>query len=115
MFIYAISILRPEIDDFFRFIDVKEGHPFSGAGSLVKFAEGLAKIDVHNQVVFLFDNDGEGFDACRRIKTLSLPLNMRAIMLPEVDQFRTFPARGPQGIANADINRRNAAQLQRAH
>ncbi len=106
---HAISILRPEIEDFFRFIDVKEGHPFSGAGNLVKFAEGLAKIDVHNQVVFLFDNDGEGYDACRRIKTLSLPPNMRAIMLPELDQFRAFPARGPQGIVNSDINRRAAA------
>lgn len=106
---HAISILRPGIEDFFRFIDVKEGHPFSGAGNLVKFAEGLAKIDVHNQVVFLFDNDGEGYDACRRVKILSLPPNMRAIMLPELDQFRAFPARGPQGIANADINRRAAA------
>ena len=106
---HAISILCPEIEDFFRFIDVKESHPFSGAGSLVKFAEGLAKIDVHNQIVFLFDNDGEGYDACRRIKKLSLPPNMRAIMLPQLEQFRTFPARGPEGIINADINGRAAA------
>jgi len=106
---HAISILRPGIEDFFRFIDVKESHPFSGVGNLVKFAEGLAKIDVHNQVVFLFDNDGAGYEACRRVKVLSLPPNMRAITLPELDQFRAFPARGPQGIANADINRRAAA------
>jgi hypothetical protein len=106
---HAISILRPKIDDFFRFIDVKEGHPFPGAGNLVKFAEGLAKIDVHNQVVFLFDNDGEGFDAWRRITSVPLPANMRAIMLPELDQFRSFPARGPQGVTDADINRSAAA------
>lgn len=106
---HAISILRPEIEDFFRFIDVTEGHPFSGAGSLVKFAEGLAKIDVHNQVVFLFDNDGEGFDACQRIKKISFPPNMRAIKLPELEQFRSFPTRGPLGAAHADINSRAAA------
>jgi HEPN/Toprim N-terminal domain 1 len=106
---HAISILRPEVADFFRFIDVKEGHPFPGAGSLVKFAEGLAKIDVHNQIVFLFDNDGEGLDAWRRVQNLSLPPNMRAIMLPELDEFRSFPARGPQGIANTDINKRAAS------
>ncbi|TGV29155.1 HEPN/Toprim-associated domain-containing protein, partial [Mesorhizobium sp. M8A.F.Ca.ET.142.01.1.1] len=42
----AIKLIRPEVADFFRFIDVSERHPFSGTGSLVKFAEGLAKIDV---------------------------------------------------------------------
>jgi hypothetical protein len=30
-------------------------------------------------------------------------------MLPELEQFRTFPARGPEGVLNADINRRAAA------
>lgn len=53
----AIEVLRPEVADFFRFIDVSERHPFSGTGSLVKFAEGLAKIDVQNQVIVLLDND----------------------------------------------------------
>ena len=45
---HAISLLRPEIADFFRFVDVSEGYPFTGAGNLVRFAQGLARIDVHN-------------------------------------------------------------------
>jgi hypothetical protein len=106
---YAFALLRPEVADFFRFIDVSERHPFPGTGNLLKFAEGLAKIDVHNQVVFLFDNDAEDFDAYRRLSTLSLPPNMRGIMLPELEQFRDFPARGPEGLSKADINRRAAA------
>lgn len=106
---HAFSVLRPEVADFFRFIDVSERHPFPGTGNLVKFAEGLAKIDVHNQVVFLFDNDGEGFEAYKRVQQLSLPVNMRAIMLPELEEFRTFPARGPEGVIKSDINRRAAA------
>jgi hypothetical protein len=108
IFKHAISIVCREVDDFFRFIDVKEGHPFPGAGSLVKFAEGLAKIDVHNQIVFLLDNDAEGFDAWRRIQSVSMPANMRAIMLPELEEFRSFSARGPDGVVAADINRRAA-------
>jgi hypothetical protein len=40
---------------------------------------------------------------------LSLPTNMRAIMLPELEQFRAFPARGPEGMHAADINKRAAA------
>lgn len=106
---HALALLRPEISDFFRFIDVSESHPFSGTGNLVKFAEGLAKIDVQNQVVFVFDNDAEGHDAHRRLSTFTLPVNMRGIMLPELEEFRSFPAQGPQGLHNSDINRRAAA------
>ncbi len=106
---HAFALLRPEIADFFRFIDVSERHPFPGTGNLLKFAEGLAKIDVHNQVAFLFDNDAEGFDAYQRLSCFSLPPNMRAVMLPELEQFRAFPARGPEGVKAADINRRAAA------
>ncbi|TYO70141.1 hypothetical protein DQ397_004400 [Pseudomonas sp. CK-NBRI-02] len=105
----AIELLRPEVADFFRFIDISERHPFSGTGSLVKFAEGLAKIDVQNQVIFLLDNDAEGVDAYENIQRFKLPANMRAMVLPALDEFRSFPARGPEGINNSDINGRAAA------
>ena len=106
---HALDLLRPEVADFFRFIDVSESHPFSGTGSLVKFAEGLAKIDVQNQVLFVFDNDAEGLDAYERFSALKLPVNMRGVMLPEIDEFREFPTLGPEGLRNSDINRRAAA------
>nr|WP_067294082.1 HEPN/Toprim-associated domain-containing protein [Marinobacterium profundum] len=106
---HALALLRPGIADFFRFIDVSESHPFSGTGSLVKFAEGLAKIDVHNQVVFVFDNDAEGLDAHQRLSALTLPGNMREIMLPELEDFRAFPSQGPEGLGTSDINQRGAA------
>jgi hypothetical protein len=106
---HALALLRPGIADFFRFIDVSESHPFSGTGNLVKFAEGLAKIDVQNQVVFLFDNDAEGLDAHQRLSRLTLPTNMRGTMMPELEGFRAFPAQGPEGLRKADINRRAAA------
>ncbi|KZE53901.1 hypothetical protein J3A72_001448 [Stenotrophomonas sp. PvP093] len=105
----AIKLIRPEVADFFRFIDVSERHPFSGTGSLVKFAEGLAKIDVQNQVLVVLDNDAEGMDALEAIKRFRLPSNMRALCLPELDEFRDFPARGPDGVTNSDINGRAAA------
>jgi hypothetical protein len=106
---HALALLRPSVADFFRFIDVTESHPFSGTGNLAKFAEGLAKIDVQNQVLFLFDNDAEGLDAYQRLLKLTLPINMRATMLPELGVFRTFPAQGPEGVQLTDINRRAAA------
>jgi hypothetical protein len=107
---HALRILRPDIVDFFRFIDVSDSHPFSGTGSLAKFAEGLAKIDVQNQTIFIFDNDAEGYEACQRvINRFVLPPNMRAITLPELAEFNSFPAKGPNGIINADINKKAAA------
>ena len=105
---HALSLLKPETLDFFRFIDVNESHPFSGAGNLVKFAEGLVKIDVHNQVVFVFDNDAEGKQAHQRLCRLELPTNMRAMMLPELPAFRSFAAIGPEGPVTTDINGRAA-------
>lgn len=106
---HALALLRPEILDFFRFIDVSERHPFSGTGNLVKFAEGLAKIDVHNQTIFVFDNDAEGVDAFQKVRGLSLPANMKAMVLPHLDEFTAFPARGPEGEHMAEINGRAAA------
>ena len=106
---HAFSLLRPEIADFFRFIDMSEGYPFSGAGNLFRFASGLAKIDVHNQIVFVLDNDAEGLEAYSRIQDISLPPNMSAILLPELEDLRLFPTRGPEGVKTADINRRAAA------
>jgi hypothetical protein len=105
----ALALLRPDIQDYFRFIEVEDRHPFSGTGSLAKFAEGLVKIDVHNRVVFLFDNDAEGRDAYRNLQRFKFPVNMRAMVLPDLDELRNFPARGPDGVSNADINGRAAA------
>ena len=105
----ALDLLRPDVSDFFRFIDVDERHHFWGTGNLVKFAEGLLRIDVHNQVLFLLDNDAEGVDAYRKLEALKLPNNMRAMLLPELEEFRNFPARGPGGVSACDINGRAAA------
>lgn len=100
----AIDILRPELSDFFRFIDVSERHPFSGAGNLVKFAEGLAKIDLHNKVLFLLDNDAEGRQAHKSILEMRLPSNMRAMTLPDHPSFEQINTLGPAGDAIANIN-----------
>jgi hypothetical protein len=100
----ALALRRPDITDFFHFIDVSERHPFSGVGNLVRFAEGLVKIDVQNQIIFVLDNDAEGLSAHRRIEALAMPHNMRAITLPELPAFSAFPTRGPDGVKVADIN-----------
>lgn len=105
----ALDILRPDVADFFNFVDVDERHHFWGTGNLVKFAEGLLRIDIHNKVLFVFDNDAEGVEAYRKLEALNLPPNMRSMLLPNLDEFRKFPARGPEGVSISDINGRAAA------
>jgi hypothetical protein len=39
-------MFRPAIVDFFTFIDMEEGYPFSGSGNLATFCRGLAKIHI---------------------------------------------------------------------
>ena len=106
---HALSLLRPDIADFFRFVDMSEGFPFTGTGNLKNFATGLAAIDVHNQVLFLLDNDAEGVYACTQIESLRLPANMRVTCLPNQVEFRTVPCIGPEGCQVCDINGRAAA------
>lgn len=106
---HALSILKPQVEDFFTFVDIEEGHPFSGVGNLVNFARGLIKIDVQNKVVFLFDNDAVGYESYDKLINMQPPSNIRGAMLPELDHFLSFPTKGPEGITNSDINRRAAA------
>lgn len=105
----AFTTLRPDIADFFRFVDVDERHPFWGTGNLVKFAEGLVRIDIQNKVLFILDNDAEGVDAMKRLEELNMPANMRAMLLPDDDTLRRIPAIGPEGTRDSDINGRAAA------
>lgn len=105
----ALEVLRPDVADFFNFIDIDERHHFWGTGNLVKFAEGLLRIDIQNKVIFVLDNDAEGVEADRRLAALALPGNMRSMLLPNLEAFTSFPARGPEGVSLADINGRAAA------
>lgn len=105
----ALELLRPDIADFFRFIDADLSHPFWGTGNLVRFAEGLLRIDVLNRILFVLDNDAEGMDALNRIRKLGLPPNIRCMTLPDHEALRAFPTVGPQGAFDSDINGRAAA------
>lgn len=105
----GLDILRPDVADFFNFVDVDERHHFWGTGNLVKFAEGLLRIDIQNKVLFVLDNDAEGVDAFRKLNALELLPNMRSMLLPSIDDFHGFPTRGPEGLSASDINGRAAA------
>lgn len=105
----ALAVLRPGVADFFRFVDMEQGYPFSGTGNLHKFCQGLVSIGIENNIVIVYDNDTAGWEKHDEAKTLSMPDNMRTMVLPTLDALRTFKTAGPEGAGSADINQRAAA------
>ena len=106
---HALQILKPHIADFFDFVDMQEGYPFSGTGNLVKFVQGLISIAVQNTVIVIFDNDAEGVMNLNRCVDFNVPENMAILKLPDIPEFRTFNSIGPNGPHLADINGQAAA------
>jgi HEPN/Toprim N-terminal domain 1 len=105
----GLELLRPHIADFFRFVDMKEGYPFTGTGSLVNFVKGLISIGIRNSVVIVFDNDAEGVLNWRKCQGFNVPPNMRIVKLPDVDTFGSFNTIGTSGEHPANINGCGAA------
>ncbi len=102
----AMGLLEPDILDFFYFVDMSENYPFTGAGNLFRFCQGLAQIKVQNRVVVIFDNDAAGREAQRKVEQLELPSNMLVVRLPDLPECRSFPTAGPSGCSREDINGR---------
>ncbi|MFT8555367.1 MAG: HEPN/Toprim-associated domain-containing protein [Zymomonas mobilis] len=106
---HALELLRPNIVNYFEFIDMENNYPFTGTGNLFKFAQGLKHIDVLNKIIFLLDNDTEGCIAFNKLQELEMPSNIQAILLPDLDDFSNFPTKGPDGDSHANINGRAVA------
>ena len=51
----ALRWLRPDTAGFFRFVDMREGYPFTGTGSMYRFCQGLVKLDIESSIIFVYD------------------------------------------------------------
>ena len=100
----ALEILRPDILDFFSFVDMADHYPFTGTGNLYRFSQGLASIGIQNKVLIVYDNDTAGCDAYKRTRKLKLPASMSVAKLPELAEFEHFLTLGPSGQNREDIN-----------
>ncbi len=105
----ALALYRPHIADFFRFVDMEEGYPFSGTGNLYRFVQGLVSIGILNNIIVVYDNDAEGVAKLQATRELALPVNFRAIQLPRLDSLEQFNTVGPTGQSVEDINGRAAS------
>ena len=102
----ALSVVAPDVDDFFEFVDMTDNYPFSGTGNLFRFCQGLVRIKIQNRILILLDNDTAGRAALRKILALELPHRMRVAVLPALDECRRVRTLGPSGVQYEDINGR---------
>ena len=100
----AMELLRPDIADFFHFIDMEEHYPFTGTGNLYNFCQGLARIKIQNNVLIIFDNDAAGSEKYKQSYTLPRPKNLHICKLPDHSFFTGFPTIGPHSNSLDDIN-----------
>ncbi|WP_092734552.1 HEPN/Toprim-associated domain-containing protein [Agrobacterium fabrum] len=103
---HAFNILRPDVADFFRYVDMEKNYPFGGHGNLLNFMKGLNSIGVAGGILAIFDNDTAGVGSLRELSKIP---GIKAVKLPDLAEFRAFPTVGPGGEQCADINGRAAA------
>ncbi|HEX4338086.1 MAG TPA: hypothetical protein VH062_19385 [Polyangiaceae bacterium] len=96
--------MLPDIRDFFHFVDMTENYPFTGTGNVVKFCQGLARINILNRILVVLDNDTAGREAYVQLAKLNLPDTMRVAQLPALVHCRRVKTLGPSGIGYEDIN-----------
>ena len=100
----ALKLLKPDILDFFTFVDMEDNYPFTGTGNLYRFCQGLTSIRIQNKTLVLFDNDLEGVDKFNKTNKLNLPQQMKIMKLPILEEFNNFLTLGPTGETNENIN-----------
>src|SRR5205823_12551628 len=99
----ALGVLYPELTEYYSFMDLAVRAP-GGAGSLVHVVKAFAGAGIENRIVALFDNDTSGHAALSLLQGIRLPQTIRALTYPTIDSARSYPAIGPTGMVNQDIN-----------
>lgn len=102
----ALSLLRPDFEDFFTFVDMSENYPFTGVGHLTNFYKGLHKISMQNNVIVIFDNDAEGVTKFLEAQQITEMPNILPFKLPDLPTLSSFETTGPTGIHLANVNGR---------
>lgn len=100
----SLKLLYPHLSAFFSFMDFDGVRLQGGAGSLANMVKAFAGAGVLNRIIAVFDNDTAGKIALKSLERISLPAQMKTVLLPDIALAQTYPTLGPSGITNMDIN-----------
>lgn len=102
----AFELVRPDLADYFAFLDFSTTDAPGGTDRVVSLTRGLAAAGVMNRVIAVLDNDCAGREAERQLLRSSLPETFGVTRLPDVDFARFYPTLGPSGSRTEDVNGR---------
>ena len=88
---------------------MREGYPFTGTGNMYRFCQGLVKLGIENNIIFVYDNDTAGVSQYRKTCEISLPSNFGVMRLPDSPSLEAFDTLGPGGDTKVNINGRAAS------
>lgn len=103
----AMEKLRPDLLSFITFMDYSH-KPEGGAGAVTNGLKAFSAAGVGNRVIGLYDNDTAGREAMKSVTGSGsmLRANIRPVTLPELEFAKKYPAYGPDGLSEIDINGR---------
>lgn len=102
----ALDALRPDVSNYFTFLDFVGFKNPGGTDRVVSLAKGLAAAGVMNRVVVVLDNDAAGSAAERQLQMVGLPATFRVMRLPDQKFAKQYPTIGPSGTTFEDVNGR---------
>jgi HEPN/Toprim N-terminal domain 1 len=100
----TMKALYPDVLDYYSFMDFNTPKAAGSASSLVNYIKGFIGSGINNKVIALFDNDTAAIDATKKLKSLSIPDNIKILHYPELDIAKDYPTLGPTGTIKTNIN-----------
>lgn len=101
---YALDIRYPHLKDHYQFLDFEQYNPEANASYLAKFVTSLAAANFKHPIIAIFDNDTTGISEMGRLKKIRLGERMRILKYPDLQIAKKYPALGPAGVQEMDIN-----------
>lgn len=99
----CLKMLYPELYPYYQFMDFGGLKVEGGASALVRTVKAFAGAHVKHPIVALFDNDTAGICELDKLPK-HLPLNIRAMKLPDIKLAKRYPTVGPSGLRTMDVN-----------
>lgn len=100
----SLKLLFPHLADYYSFMDFAASNAAGGAGSLVASVRSFAGSGISNRIIAIFDNDTAAKVALVSLERTNLPGNIKVLQYPNIDFAKNYPALGPSGVVNMDIN-----------
>lgn len=100
----SIQKLYPHLKDYYHFIDFDEYKVESSASALVKLITSFAAANVKHPVIALFDNDTAGLKEMKKLKSITVPPNIKIIKYPDIALAKKYPTVGPTGKKKMNVN-----------